>query len=548
MTVSLKNYSRLLAMLFASGLGLLNLQPAHAAAVATTTDSGRTMTATANVETDTAAATTADEDSDGDEDSPHNAVVAIGSDANLSADKSADAVVSVGGNASSAGKVKEAVVAVGGNATATGPVGEGVVAVFGDATLNSTAKTVVAVLGDVTLGPDARVAEQVVAVGGMIKRDAAAVVNGSEQTVGIGFGKAEGLRGWFKHCLMLARPLALDKSVSWAWGVAFVFLAFYALLAFAFRDGLQRCVTTMETQPGASVVTGLLSLVITPITFLLLLASVIGIVLIPVLGLGLFCASVFGKAVVLTWIGRRIYRGESHPVVPLLIGGIIVMALYVVPILGFVIYKALGILGLGIVIYTLLLTFRANRKRPDAPAAAAPLAAAPAGVDTTSSESVASAPFAAAAESYAAPDPAPAAAVLDYTLLPRAGFWPRMAALALDFFLVLIVVKLFIDHPRIGIDVGGHTMLLAMVAYGAAMWALKATTIGGSILGLKVVRLDGRPIDWGTAIARGLGCLLSLFVGGLGFIWILFDKDRQAWHDKIVGTVVVSVPKGVTLL
>jgi uncharacterized RDD family membrane protein YckC len=26
---------------------------------------------------------------------------------------------------------------------------------------------------------------------------------------------------------------------------------------------------------------------------------------------------------------------------------------------------------------------------------------------------------------------------------------------------------------------------------------------------------------------------------GLGFFWIAFDPEKQAWHDKIAGTVVV---------
>jgi uncharacterized RDD family membrane protein YckC len=35
---------------------------------------------------------------------------------------------------------------------------------------------------------------------------------------------------------------------------------------------------------------------------------------------------------------------------------------------------------------------------------------------------------------------------------------------------------------------------------------------------------------------------------GLGFFWIAFDEGNQAWHDKIAGTVVVRVPKGVPLV
>ena len=47
---------------------------------------------------------------------------------------------------------------------------------------------------------------------------------------------------------------------------------------------------------------------------------------------------------------------------------------------------------------------------------------------------------------------------------------------------------------------------------------------------------------------RALGCFLSFAVFGLGFIWVAIDDDRQSWHDKIAGTTVVRVPKGVSLL
>jgi uncharacterized RDD family membrane protein YckC len=80
------------------------------------------------------------------------------------------------------------------------------------------------------------------------------------------------------------------------------------------------------------------------------------------------------------------------------------------------------------------------------------------------------------------------------------------------------------------------------------MWKLRGSTVGGIIFDLQVVRLDGRALDWETAIIRALGCFLSLAVAGLGFIWIAFDGAHQAWHDKIAGTVVVRVPKGVPLV
>jgi uncharacterized RDD family membrane protein YckC len=76
------------------------------------------------------------------------------------------------------------------------------------------------------------------------------------------------------------------------------------------------------------------------------------------------------------------------------------------------------------------------------------------------------------------------------------------------------------------------------------MWKLRGTTVGGLICHLQVVRVDGRPIDWPTAIVRALGCYVSLIPLGLGFIWVAFDPERQSWHDKLAGTtVVISVTR-----
>ena len=484
--------------------------------------------------------------------SNNDAVVAFGSDAVLAAGRAADAVVAIGGNASSAGDVRDGVVAVGGNASATGPVGDAVVAILGDAYLNSSARSVVAIMGNVQLGPEARVSREVVAVGGSIDRDPAAVVS-REQAVAVArFGHLEGLRTWIRRCALMGRPLALDRNLDWAWGIALGFLALYALMALLFRDPMQRCIDTLETQPGRSALAGLVSIFLVPVVTVLLVMTVIGIVVVPFFATAVTLAALFGKAVTLAWIGRRIYRDE-RPVIPLLIGGAIVLALYLVPVLGFVVYKLLGFLGLGVVAYTLFLALWPRRPAPGTPAGVTASAAA---TDVAPVVSAAPAPapaFAEATVHSGAPEsspgagpPAAAAAVattatLEFTSLPRAGFWARMGALFLDGLLILLVTNLVADP-------GPRSVLALLALYAAVMWQLKGTTIGGSILGLKLVRTDGRAIDWPTAVARALGCLLSLAVAGLGFLWIVFDDERQAWHDKIAGTAVVKVPKGVPLL
>ena len=83
-----------------------------------------------------------------------------------------------------------------------------------------------------------------------------------------------------------------------------------------------------------------------------------------------------------------------------------------------------------------------------------------------------------------------------------------MVALLIDVLLIAIVVN-FIDHR-------GNLELVALAIYGAVMWKLRGSTVGGIIFDLRVVRIDGRPVDWETAIVRALGCFLSMVVAGLG--------------------------------
>jgi uncharacterized RDD family membrane protein YckC len=49
-------------------------------------------------------------------------------------------------------------------------------------------------------------------------------------------------------------------------------------------------------------------------------------------------------------------------------------------------------------------------------------------------------------------------------------------------------------------------------------------------------------------VVRSLTSLFSLVVAFLGFLWAGWDREKQTWHDKIAGTVVVRMPKGFSLI
>jgi len=477
--------------------------------------------------------------------------------------------VSIMGDTTVDGTVLDAAVSIHGDTTVNGTVGDAAVSILGTTRVNGKVKgTVVAVLGDVILGPNAEVGDQVVCVLGRVIREPGSVIHGGvEQIGGFGpFGGFEWLRAWVSKCLLWGRPLGFGEHLGWAWGVAACFLAFYALLALLFPKGIDRCAETLEQRPGGTLLAALLAMLLSPILIVLLAITGIGVVVIPFLAMALFFAGLFGKAAVLAWLGRRFTKllgdgAYSHAFFTVLIGGVVTMLLYTIPVGGFIIRAIFGILGTGAVIYTIALSMKSSRPAKPAPvAAAAPSFAAPAAPAATTFGAATppmpaqSVGFGAAATPAVepppvAPEPVPpvygAAAVPAFSAatLPRAGFWIRVAAAFLDFMIIALALGVLSFMSR-----GPAPLFVTLAAYSAVMWKLKGTTIGGVVCGLKVVRLDDREIDWGVAVVRALSAFLSFFCAGLGFIWVAFDDEKQSWHDKIAGTTIVRVPKGISLL
>ena len=455
-----------------------------------------------------------------------NVVVNMWGEARLAPDQVADGVIAVFGNARVEGEVIDAVVTIFGDAHVTGPVHGGVVSLFGNTYIDSPVQeAAVSVFGDLTLGPNAKVEGDIAVVGGT--RDPQAVVQGHSEVMLGNFEGLDGLRLWIEKCLFYGRPLAFEPGLGWAWAIAFGFLLFYVVIALLFDRSVTRCVETLETQPGQSTVASIMAVILVPVLMVLLIVSVIGIAVLPFAGMALVCATLFGKAVVLAALGRRLTRFTgiapfAHVAFATFVGGLIVLGLYVIPVIGGIASNLLGIIGLGVVAYTILLSIRQRSANRVAAAAAAP------------------APAVAAAGEPVPDASAPATPSAILTAAPRAGFWIRMGALFIDIVLISVIVSV--------LGTPDAFWIVALAGYGALMWKIKGTTIGGLVCGLKVVRRDGADLNWDTAIVRALGCFLSMVVAGLGFLWIVFDEDRQAWHDKIAGTLVVRTSRPESLI
>ena len=123
----------------------------------------------------------------------------------------------------------------------------------------------------------------------------------------------------------------------------------------------------------------------------------------------------------------------------------------------------------------------------------------------------------------------------------------RLGVYILDYLLLLLIVVVYQVADAVGeyMDVGAIStvsVVLLVVYAGLSLFLFaKGMTIGKKLLGIRVVKEDGRQAGFLTMLIREwIGKLVSAAVLSLGFVWILIDKENQGWHDKLMRTFVVS--------
>ncbi len=124
---------------------------------------------------------------------------------------------------------------------------------------------------------------------------------------------------------------------------------------------------------------------------------------------------------------------------------------------------------------------------------------------------------------------------------PRAGFWRRFAGLLIDGILLGVVNGIL----RAVIGSGGGAILglvVDIVYFTVLIGGRRGQTVGQMALGIRVIDFNtGGPIGYGRAFVRWLVAIVSALVIFLGYLWMLWDKEKQCWHDKAANDVVVPV-------
>ncbi len=151
-------------------------------------------------------------------------------------------------------------------------------------------------------------------------------------------------------------------------------------------------------------------------------------------------------------------------------------------------------------------------------------------------------------ESSSSSSPEPAAGNLEYV-----GFWKRLIAFLIDVFILTVIsVPLLLaiygrSYLKLVHETGGIAgfwdfmiqYVLPTVAV-IVFWRYRGATPGKMAISARIVdaKTGGRP-STARLVVRYFAYIVSTLPLFLGFIWIGIDKRKQAFHDKIAGTVVV---------
>jgi uncharacterized RDD family membrane protein YckC len=146
------------------------------------------------------------------------------------------------------------------------------------------------------------------------------------------------------------------------------------------------------------------------------------------------------------------------------------------------------------------------------------------------------------------------------------NFWWRLLAYIIDYIVVLLALMiLLLGSGLILTYTGGNSsehetvirgtstadtdlflklfVLIMLTFYNAAFEATRLQgSIGKIICKLKVVNAAGERISFGTALGRNFGKILSSMVCGMGFFSVLWDKNKQGWHDHLAKAFIIRKP------
>jgi uncharacterized RDD family membrane protein YckC len=121
------------------------------------------------------------------------------------------------------------------------------------------------------------------------------------------------------------------------------------------------------------------------------------------------------------------------------------------------------------------------------------------------------------------------------TTLVYADFWSRFGGAFIDWLVLILPSLMFRGAFLVGGIAIGFLYHWLLVAY----W--DGQTVGKRVVGVRVTRPNGDPVDPAVAAARALMRIVSGLAFGIGFLWAAWDPEKRTWHDMAADTRVFRV-------
>jgi uncharacterized RDD family membrane protein YckC len=126
---------------------------------------------------------------------------------------------------------------------------------------------------------------------------------------------------------------------------------------------------------------------------------------------------------------------------------------------------------------------------------------------------------------------------------PRSGFWIRFGAVFIDG--LIIQIPVFAVALGLGFNANarsGLSFVIGVLYFGFFEGSSAGQTPGKKVCGIRVIDFNGGgSIGYGRAVIRNIVSIISGLVIALGYLWMLWDREKQTWHDKVSSSVVVPV-------
>ena len=143
------------------------------------------------------------------------------------------------------------------------------------------------------------------------------------------------------------------------------------------------------------------------------------------------------------------------------------------------------------------------------------------------------------------PPPPPSATLSAGPSGPRANFGQRLVAFIIDVVIVSIALFVLVGIAFAIDDALGVVAYIIAIIGGALYFAYFEGSPSGQTVGKKAVSIrvvdynTGGPLGFGRGLIRWVARIPSQLVCYLGYFWMLWDREKQTWHDKLATTVVV---------